>query len=180
MYSPPASPSSSRGYKRGQWKVCLNAGLLLVAMGWILGLASQSRSLSLEGVSLPDHLGHFQSPPAPQPIIIEDGIKPRKSLSMIVTNDTTSSDVAATRKANDLAVERNVTTVYNNTTALHENSEKQLHPKESWRVVLSHDRPYNRLAPHIDVVWTRGWYNVYMPPPTVPIGYYNELTSGRI
>mmetsp|Transcript_4122 Transcript_4122/g.11359 ORF Transcript_4122/g.11359 Transcript_4122/m.11359 type:complete len:540 (-) Transcript_4122:221-1840(-) len=46
--------------------------------------------------------------------------------------------------------------------------------RDSWRLILSDQNPYSKFAPNIDVVWSRGWYNVHLPPKTVPISYYNK------
>eukprot|EP00039_Didymoeca_costata_P002872 m.63328 g.63328 ORF g.63328 m.63328 type:complete len:693 (+) comp11575_c0_seq1:355-2433(+) len=51
--------------------------------------------------------------------------------------------------------------------------------KETWEedLVLSLRDPFTRFAPHIKIVWSRGWFNVVPTPHRVPIDYYNR--AGR-
>lgn len=34
--------------------------------------------------------------------------------------------------------------------------------------------PYNHFTPHLNVIWSRGWYNAVRLPAGVPMQYYNE------
>eukprot|EP00039_Didymoeca_costata_P000416 m.45483 g.45483 ORF g.45483 m.45483 type:complete len:438 (+) comp10249_c0_seq2:301-1614(+) len=49
---------------------------------------------------------------------------------------------------------------------------------KNWNVFLSDKAPYTPFAPHLDVIWSRGWYNAHLPPEGIPISYYNE--PGRV
>jgi len=50
---------------------------------------------------------------------------------------------------------------------------------DSWQVIRPNpdQPPYTEMAPHLNVIWSRGWYNAVDLPSTVPMKYYN--TRGR-
>ena len=66
----------------------------------------------------------------------------------------------------------------NNDFDISRNKLLELDSAKDWYPLGSIEYPYTPMAPQLDVVWARGWYNALPPPQSVPIDYYNRAGMG--
>ncbi len=55
-------------------------------------------------------------------------------------------------------------------------SNSTLQQKDPYQVIFPNANrpPYTDFAPHLNVIWSRGWYNAVSLPKGVPMSYYND------